>query len=50
MHGFKSANLAIFQKGLGWPCRVRAIVINIWSLNWKFFSHIHKQAKNKEYD
>ena len=23
MHGLKSAILAIFQKGLGWPCPVR---------------------------
>jgi hypothetical protein len=24
MHGLKSAILAIFQKGLGWPCPVSA--------------------------
>ena len=28
MHGLKSAILAIFQKGLGWPCTVSAALKN----------------------
>ena len=28
MHGLKSAILAIFQKGLGWPCPVSAALKN----------------------
>ena len=28
MHGVKSAILAIFQKGLGWPCPVSAALKN----------------------
>jgi hypothetical protein len=28
LHGFKSAILAFFQKGLGWPCSVSATLKN----------------------
>ena len=34
MHGLKSAILAIFQKGLGWPCPVSAALKNAFE---KFF-------------
>ena len=29
MHGLKSAILAFFQKGLGWPCPVSAALKNV---------------------
>jgi hypothetical protein len=44
MHGLKSATFGIFEKGLGWPCPVRATLKkhhSIWKIIFVFGADEH---------